>query len=155
MDPLTDNNFLLTLGTFLPLVGVVVMMFISDAEETFHKQIAIVTSGATLAVGVWTLLAFDYGNSATLQFWVDEEWISVIRSFDSQIDRWASGFNSPSGWPSTLTSALVLSRSSSVTSMRWLDGMTTGRSLSVCGQIGTTTTASSFGAIMGPAQLKA
>ena len=77
---LYDNNFLLTLGTFLPLVGVVLMMFISGAEETLHKQIAVITSGATVAVGVWTLIAFDYGNSATLQFSVNEEWISVINS---------------------------------------------------------------------------
>ena len=63
MEVLTNDNWLLTVGTFLPLVGVVIMMFISDAEETLHKQIAIVTSGATLAIGVWTLVAFDYGQT--------------------------------------------------------------------------------------------
>ena len=75
-----SNNFLLTLGTFLPLVGVVIMMFVPAAEETLHKQIAIVVSGATLAVGIWTLAVFDYGRAEVLQFAVDEEWIEVIRS---------------------------------------------------------------------------
>ena len=42
---LTDDNWLLTVGTFLPLVGVLIMLFIPAAEETLHKQIAIVTSG--------------------------------------------------------------------------------------------------------------
>ncbi len=75
-----DNNWLLTVGTFLPLVGMLVMLFIPAVEETLHKQIAIVTSGATLAVGIWTLAVFDYDKSAQLQFAVDEEWITVIRS---------------------------------------------------------------------------
>jgi NADH-quinone oxidoreductase subunit M len=75
-----SNNHLLTLGTFLPLVGVLAMMFIPAAEEKLHKQIAIVTSGATLAVGIWTLALFDYGRSDVLQFGVDEKWIDVIKS---------------------------------------------------------------------------
>jgi NADH-quinone oxidoreductase subunit M len=75
-----DNNWMLTVGTFLPLVGVLVMLFIPAVEETLHKQIAIVTSGATLAVGIWTLAVFDYGQSERLQFAVDEEWIEVIKS---------------------------------------------------------------------------
>jgi hypothetical protein len=49
---LTDDNWLLTVGTFLPLVGVLIMMFIPASEETTHKQIAVVTAGATLAVGI-------------------------------------------------------------------------------------------------------
>ncbi len=80
MEVLTNDNWILTVGTFLPLVGVLVMLFIPAVEETLHKQIAIVTSGATLAVGIWTLVLFDYDQSEKLQFWVDEEWISVIRS---------------------------------------------------------------------------
>jgi NADH-quinone oxidoreductase subunit M len=75
-----SNNFLLTLGTFLPLVGVLVMLFVPAAEEQLHKQIAILTSGATLAVGIWTLALFDYDRAETLQFAVDEKWIEVIRS---------------------------------------------------------------------------
>jgi NADH-quinone oxidoreductase subunit M len=80
MEVLTNDNWILTVGTFLPLAGVLLMMFIPAAEEVLHKQIAILTSGATLAVGIWTLAIFDYDQSEKLQFFVDEEWISVIKS---------------------------------------------------------------------------
>jgi NADH-quinone oxidoreductase subunit M len=79
MDPF-KNNELLTIGTFLPLVGVVLMMFVSAAEEQLHKLIAIVTAGATLVVGIITLVQFDYDASGQLQFVVNEEWIKVINS---------------------------------------------------------------------------
>ncbi len=80
MEVLTNDNWLLTVGTFLPLVGVLLMMFVPASEERAHKQIGIIASGATLAVGIWTLIAFDYGQSEKLQFFVDETWISVIKS---------------------------------------------------------------------------
>jgi NADH-quinone oxidoreductase subunit M len=80
MEVLTNDNWLLTVGTFLPLAGVLLMMFIPAVEEALHKQIAIVTSGATVVVGIITLAAFDYDQSERLQFVVDEEWITVISS---------------------------------------------------------------------------
>ena len=75
-----SDNYLLTLGTFLPMVGVLVMLFIPGTQERLHKEIAILASGATLAVGIWTLTMFDYDRAATLQFGVDEKWIDVIKS---------------------------------------------------------------------------
>jgi len=75
-----SDNYLLTLGTFLPMVGVLVMLFIPGTQEKLHKEIAILTSGATLAVGIWTLTMFDYDRAGTLQFAVDEKWIDVIKS---------------------------------------------------------------------------
>jgi NADH-quinone oxidoreductase subunit M len=75
-----SDNYLLTLGTFLPMVGVLVMMFIPGTQERLHKEIAILTSGATLAVGIWTLAMFDYDRAGTLQFAADEKWIDVIKS---------------------------------------------------------------------------
>jgi NADH-quinone oxidoreductase subunit M len=80
MEPLTDQNWLLTVGTFLPMLGVLVMMFIPRSEEATHKLIGVVTAGATLAIGVVTLFAFDYGQSERLQFYVNAEWIPVINS---------------------------------------------------------------------------
>jgi NADH-quinone oxidoreductase subunit M len=79
-EVLTNDNWIISVGTFLPLVGVLVMLFVPGTEEKLQKQILIVTSAATLAVGVWTLVLFDYGQSEKLQFFVNEEWISVIRS---------------------------------------------------------------------------
>ena len=68
MDVLTNNNALLTIGTFLPLVGVLAMMFIPKGHELLHKQIALLTAVATLAVGMFTLTKFDYDQSGKLQF---------------------------------------------------------------------------------------
>ena len=80
MEFLTDQNWLLTVGTFLPLVGVVVMLFIPKSDEETNKLVAIVTAAATLAVGVYTLTQFDYDQAGTLQFFADKEWIPVISS---------------------------------------------------------------------------
>lgn len=79
-NALTDQNWLLTVGTFLPLVGVLVMMFIPRSEEHLHKQIALVTAIATLAVGVYTLTQFDFDRAGVMQFAADHEWIEVIKS---------------------------------------------------------------------------
>jgi NADH-quinone oxidoreductase subunit M len=80
METITDQNWLLSVGTFLPLAGVLVMLFVPRSEEYWHKVIALVTAGATLGVGLYTLTQFDYDQSAKLQFFVDTEWIEVINS---------------------------------------------------------------------------
>ncbi len=80
MDVLRDQNWLLSLGTFLPLAGVLVMLFIPKAHELLHKQVAMLTAVATLGVGVYTLTQFDYDQSQKLQFFADTKWISVIKS---------------------------------------------------------------------------
>jgi NADH-quinone oxidoreductase subunit M len=80
MEFLQDQNYLLTLGTFLPLVGVVVMLFIPKSDEVLNKSVAIAAAGATLVVGIYTLMQFDYDKAGTLQFYADAEWIEVIHS---------------------------------------------------------------------------
>jgi NADH-quinone oxidoreductase subunit M len=56
------------------------MLFVPKGEEVLHKSIALVTAGATLVVGIITLARFDYDQAEKLQFFVDAEWIEVIRS---------------------------------------------------------------------------
>jgi NADH-quinone oxidoreductase subunit M len=78
---LTDNNWILSVGTFLPLLGALVIMFgTSRNDERTPKIIGIVTAGATLAIGIATLVLFDYDRAQDLQFYVDAEWIEVISS---------------------------------------------------------------------------
>jgi len=77
---LTDQNWVLSVGTFLPLAGVLVMFFFPKGEEVLHKTIALVTAVATLAVGVYTMTQFDYDNADKLQFHVNTTWIPVIKS---------------------------------------------------------------------------
>jgi NADH-quinone oxidoreductase subunit M len=80
MEVLTDQNWLLSVGVFLPLVGVLVMLFIPGGEVRLHKQIAVLTSLATLGVGIYTLTQFDYDQAEKLQFFADTEWIEAIRA---------------------------------------------------------------------------
>ena len=81
MNTISDQNWLLTVGTFLPLVGALAIMFLTSRDdERTPKVIGIVTAAATLAIGIVTLIAFDYGQAEKLQFFVDAEWIEVISS---------------------------------------------------------------------------
>ena len=77
---LTDNNWLLSVITFVPLVGAAIVMLIPKAEEQAIKMAALLTSFAALGLGVYMLFAFDYDAGGTLQFGVDETWIDVINS---------------------------------------------------------------------------
>jgi NADH-quinone oxidoreductase subunit M len=77
---LTDNNWVLSVGIFLPLAGVLVMLFVPRKQELPLKAIALVTSLATMAVGIVTLCLFDYDQAGTLQFAVNTRWIDVIHS---------------------------------------------------------------------------
>ncbi len=60
---LSEHNWVLSVGTFLPLVGVIIMLFLPKADEALTKAVGIITAAATLAVGVFTLIQFDYGHA--------------------------------------------------------------------------------------------
>jgi NADH-quinone oxidoreductase subunit M len=77
---LTNDNWLLSVGVFLPLVGVLVLMFIPKVDEELQKAVAMIAAVATLGVGLFTLTKFDYDQAEKLQFHVNESWISVINS---------------------------------------------------------------------------
>jgi NADH-quinone oxidoreductase subunit M len=78
VDATGFDAWALTLAVFLPAVGALVMMAVPRARELELKTIALVSSLASLAVGVYLLLAFDYGNAGSLQFVVDKGWINAI-----------------------------------------------------------------------------
>jgi NADH-quinone oxidoreductase subunit M len=79
-DVLQNQQWLLSLGTFLPLAGVLVMLFIPKDDEASAKGVALLTAVATLAVGVYTLTQFDYGRAETLQFFTTNDWINPIKA---------------------------------------------------------------------------
>ena len=78
------NDFLkdwgLTLVTFIPLAGALVMLAIPSGKDRAHKLAALLASLAALAVGVMLLSCFDYGDAGSLQYLVDLSWIDVINS---------------------------------------------------------------------------
>ncbi len=75
----TLDDWALSAGVFLPVVGMLVMALVPSSREMTHKVIALVTTSATLAVGVFIAARFDYGTGQ-LQLTVDESWIPVINS---------------------------------------------------------------------------
>ncbi len=74
------NDWGLTLVTFVPLAGALVLMVIPAAEEKLLKQVALLASLAALVIGGLLLLDFDYGDAGGLQYVVDARWIEVINS---------------------------------------------------------------------------
>ena len=80
MEHLTQNNALLSLGIFLPLVGVIGMFFIAKTNVAAARLVALVVSVVTLVVGVVTAIQFKYDQAAKLQFYADRAWIPVIKS---------------------------------------------------------------------------
>ena len=79
MDVLENQQWLLSLGTFLPLAGVLVMLFIPKRDEALVKGTAVVTALATVLVGAYTLVKFDYGQAAKQQFFTTNDWIRRSR----------------------------------------------------------------------------
>jgi NADH-quinone oxidoreductase subunit M len=80
MEMLRDANWVLSVGTFLPLVGVVLLLGVPKANEQMVKMVALLTSIATLAVGIFTLTKFDFDKAGSMQFVADHEWIPLIKS---------------------------------------------------------------------------
>ncbi len=74
------NDWGLTLAVFLPVVGAAVMLVVPRKEESAHKWIALLTSGAVLVMGILLLTNFDYDRSGELQYVVDKQWIPLIHS---------------------------------------------------------------------------
>jgi NADH-quinone oxidoreductase subunit M len=55
-------------------------LVVPKANEQLIKKVALFTSIATIAVGVWTLFRFDFGNAGTMQFVDEKTWIPLIKS---------------------------------------------------------------------------
>src|SRR3954470_5883916 len=74
------DHWALSLAIFLPMAGALVLMVLPRESEDTLKGVALVTSLATLGVGVYLLFAFDYDNVKGHQFAVNRGWIDVINS---------------------------------------------------------------------------
>jgi NADH-quinone oxidoreductase subunit M len=74
------QEWALTLAIFLPAVGLAIILLIPKAEETAAKVVALVTTLATLGVGIGIIADFNFDASAKLQFNANEPWIDVIHA---------------------------------------------------------------------------
>jgi len=74
------DSWALSLAVFIPIVGTAAVLAIPKAKELLIKQVALVTTLLTMAVGVVILFKFDYDAADKLQFSVNKSWIDVISS---------------------------------------------------------------------------
>ena len=70
----------LTLLTFLPLLGALLVIAIPKADEQMQKAVALLSTLATAVMAVLLLAWFDLDNAGNLQFVIDLSWIDVINS---------------------------------------------------------------------------
>ena len=66
----------LTLLTFFPLVGVLVILFMNSEMKTAIRWVALVTSLVTFGISLWVLSIFTVSN-ADLQLEAKYPWIAV------------------------------------------------------------------------------
>jgi len=70
----------LTLVTFIPLAGAVLMMGTPKENESAHKLIALTTTLVAAFFGFLLLLNFEFEAAGELQYVVDKGWIDIINS---------------------------------------------------------------------------
>ena len=77
MEWLDDSA--VSLATFLPVVGVVVLLFLPGAREKMVLAVGTAFAGLALIVGVIVALRFDYGAGGdVIQFETNAQWIPQI-----------------------------------------------------------------------------
>jgi NADH-quinone oxidoreductase subunit M len=77
---LHDSNWALSVITFLPLAGVIALAIIPKVEEQAIKAVALLTAIATLGVGIFIAVNFDYDQTGKLQYYANTSWITVLHS---------------------------------------------------------------------------
>ncbi|MFN2491228.1 MAG: NuoM family protein [Actinomycetota bacterium] len=68
----------LSLATFLPIAGAIVLLFIPSTQERVIKGTASLFAFLALVAGVLVALRFDYGEAGTIQLEVNAQWIPQI-----------------------------------------------------------------------------
>ena len=74
------NGWGLTLVTFVPLVGAVLVMALPSGRELWVKAAALGTSLVTALFAILLLARFSVSRAGELQYVVDRSWIDVINS---------------------------------------------------------------------------
>jgi NADH-quinone oxidoreductase subunit M len=77
---MTWDEWAITLGTFIPTLGAVVIVMLPRSADRLIRALGIVFTGGALVVATIMLFGFDYGVHDGLQFEVDASWISAINA---------------------------------------------------------------------------
>jgi NADH-quinone oxidoreductase subunit M len=75
---MTWENSAITIATFLPAVGAIVIALIPKRRERLVRGLGVAFTGAALLVGIAMLFGFDFGGTTGLQFQLNLDWISTI-----------------------------------------------------------------------------
>jgi len=75
-----DDGWGLSLATFLPVLGAIVLLFVPSAKEQLIKLVGTIFAGLALIAGIGLLMRFDHSNSGEIQLGTDLEWISQINA---------------------------------------------------------------------------
>ncbi len=76
---MTWENSAITIATFLPLAGALVIAIVPRRNEKAVRALGIAFTGAALLVAIAMAIDFDYG-AAGLQFQLDTSWIPAINA---------------------------------------------------------------------------
>jgi len=77
---MTWENSAITIATFLPLVGALVIALVPREKEQAVRALGIVFTGAALVVAIMIAGGFDYSGGTHLQFQLDTRWIPAINA---------------------------------------------------------------------------
>jgi NADH-quinone oxidoreductase subunit M len=72
------EDWAISIATFLPLVGAVVIALVPRSQERTVRALGIVFTGAALIVAISIAIGFDYGATGALQYEVKTRWIPAI-----------------------------------------------------------------------------
>jgi NADH-quinone oxidoreductase subunit M len=68
----------ITVATFLPLVGAIVIALVPREQERTVRGLGIAVTGAAMIVAIAIAIGFDYGAGSGLQYEVNVPWIPAI-----------------------------------------------------------------------------
>jgi NADH-quinone oxidoreductase subunit M len=74
------DNWGLSLATFLPLAGVVVLLVVPPAADRLIKAVGTLFAFLALVAGILVLFRFNYGSAGVMQLQVNSTWITQIHA---------------------------------------------------------------------------
>jgi NADH-quinone oxidoreductase subunit M len=77
---MTWDNSAITIATFLPAVGAVVIALVPKTRDRMIRGLGILFTGAALAVGIAMLFSFDFSAGRAMQFSLNTSWIPAINA---------------------------------------------------------------------------
>jgi NADH-quinone oxidoreductase subunit M len=78
MNETTWQQWAITITTFLPIAGAIVVLLVPSSKDKMIRGLGVVTTALAFACSIAIAIGFDYSRSAELQFVKDVSWIPAI-----------------------------------------------------------------------------